>query len=516
MKTKSIRFLAALFTAGLLFSCSEKESFDDAKTTADVEFGFNIGDFLQTRNGNGENIVPGSPGSCPEMQTLISMVNANNLYANITVRGIATPLKLKVRALSDGSLQTDAYPFALNTYYIDAATITDNTDKILFSGVSTGSKYKNYVPDGELMTEKTFIVGPNDKFKKVVRDLWVLCAESQTPQDFGFVKWNVHYVKSHCFPIMVNACDDEHGDHQPTGFVKIEYKVGSKGIDGAGTYQVLHESLPFSEGSGYGSICFKDDYDITDNTTEIHRITIKIPATEEMDAIERVVELSTAELLDYKNHKHANGEAAWNEDLNFMHINFCTCETWKFECCEASYDYPEGLFTPDFESKINGLIPYYAGSNPPIIEGLLDVYPVLGLIHMDPNDNFMFFTHDYFTLADQSGNSIKFDLKVGSGNFISEDQATITGCGNMFSVYFNTLRGTGMYYRSLLSGIKTPEGVRELSFAIMALTPDGSRYQWYYALKDKDGMSEFITPMLEDGLSGNSVIPIPDTEVPFR
>ena len=321
MKKNLSKVCALLLLIGSFSACVQEETIDQPNQTQDVSFSFNIGD----RGTKIEGDIPEYEGidGCKSMEDLQALATAGKLNANITLSTEEDPeddaaftITLPVKNLTGGKLQTLAYALAKGKYYVHAATITSTeTGDInpLFSGVKIGSKYAAYIPDGQLMTEYSFTIGDDQLFKKTPIDLWVLCASKITPEDFGFVKWNINYVRAFCIPFMVNVCKDEDGDVSGKGSVKIEYKE----IDG--TYTVLHQ-FNFDSDGAYGEFCFKDDYG-RENKDELHKITLAVGSI----LSEKVVSLK--DLLEYEK------STAWDKEKKFLHLNFCDCiEPWIFDC----------------------------------------------------------------------------------------------------------------------------------------------------------------------------------------
>lgn len=330
MKTIKINLFAVILGILALTACSENKEITTVpeKEITEVEFQFNIGDLGNFTKTQHEVETP----VCKSIEELRELAKTGDLYASILLKNNSTgaliPSLLRIRPITGDLLQTDAFSLDLGKYTIMEAFIKNKANTIIyFAGVLSDSDYAAYIQP-EFHMEKQYIeLTEEHKYKKTPFPIWVLCAESSTPEDFGFVKWNVNFVKSICFPIMVNYCDDIDDDHQPAGHIQVRYKKQSEPDS---KFVTLHKELPFGPGKP-GSICFKDDYQEL-NENEIHEITIVIYkkySTTQEELFHDTVLLSTAELKKYKQHPD------WVTEFNFMHINFCNCKTWEFDCEKA-------------------------------------------------------------------------------------------------------------------------------------------------------------------------------------
>ncbi|MEG1586550.1 MAG: hypothetical protein RR346_06725 [Bacteroidales bacterium] len=338
--------LACLF--GVFTSCIQDDK-PAPDTLGDVTFRFNIADRIndqKTVNG-GEAIFS---DSCKSLSELTTLAENGKLKAHITLStnpdpNSGTPIlvELPIYSVTGGYFQTSAFPLTLGTYYIHQALITsdvpgDASYNPLFSGVASGSLFENYIPENERMSTKKVVLTDAEQYRKTPIDLWVLCASKISPESFGFIKWNIKYITAFCIPFMVNVCD-ERGDVSGKGSLKIEYKEAD------GTFTVLHNFL-FDSNGNYNNICFKDDYS-RPNDTEMMRITMGV-GQHVYDTI-----ISVANLLRYQE------SPSWDNKLNYMHINFCTCETWIFDC-----DHSEDPEPPTPPSECIDRLRFVEGGSP--------------------------------------------------------------------------------------------------------------------------------------------------------
>lgn len=314
MKKRFSKTWILLSLLGIFPACIQEKIIDQPNQTQDVSFSFNIGDRGTKPIDDDVPEYEGENG-CKEQEELQALATAGKLEANITIskNGIPLdPIKLIIKNLANNHLQTLAYPFAKGVYTIEAVTITSGDDvNPLFSGVKIGSKYEAYIPTNHHMGVAGFTIDESNKFKKIPIDLWVLCASKITPTDFGFIKWNINYIKAHCFAFMVNVCNP--GDNSGTGELLIKYKV-----KGEENFTLLHQ-IAFNSDGKYGEFCFKDDYVVPDSL-ELYQLTLTI------DGKEQTKYIPLDALKEYKS------SPSWDNDKNFMHLNFCTCDTWIFDC----------------------------------------------------------------------------------------------------------------------------------------------------------------------------------------
>lgn len=325
-------YLRCLTGILLLFfvSCANDPVDDDLKTGNDVEvqLTMSFGDFTRAdlKNGQQEN-----PGICASVDELKQLAADGYLVANISIvragHSVADNYNVKIK-FGDNKFITDPIALPLGTNVLTQYTITNNTTQspvVLFSAVKTTSTlYSPFVPSGYLLPYN-IVLTENDKYNKTTIDVYVLCAIHETPESFGFVKWNTHFIKLYCFPFDVNSCPDKGQLKGASGRIAMYHAEKINNTISKGE-KITEFEFPGKDNK-HSEFCFPDDYDIPNNEefyyfelfTDYKDVENPLPVT-------GIANVST--LLDYKKSN------AWDIINNVLNINLCECKNWFFPCQE--------------------------------------------------------------------------------------------------------------------------------------------------------------------------------------
>ena len=349
MKKLFLSLFSLLAVALLTPSCTNEKEVNPADATAEVSFEVNL-----LGNPNEETkAYTNDLGKCATQEELQDLAAAGKLMLHFTI-GTTTH---DVKIIWNGSKFISA-PLLLSagTYSVSAATVTDGSGTLLFSGVANSSPYASYVPE---LLPKTFTIGTEagniPLYQKSILDLYMLCVLNETPEKFGFVKWNIHFSKLYCVPFIINKCANTGEDFVATGTITVKNGTYDEKTFTPATgkespkWAVVNKTDNFPTTNGVGYLCFADNYDI-DNTIEYYQITLNI--TSPTSVAETIVGYaSVAALLQYNN---ATNNNAWNATQNTIHLDFCNCKTWFFPCVKPQ-PVCEGTKTIDISKGITDL-----------------------------------------------------------------------------------------------------------------------------------------------------------------
>lgn len=318
-----IHILCICTLLGVFAACKDDDKINNSDQTQEVSFAFNLGDKgpLFSKNADTDPPVFQLPDTCKSIEELRILAENGDLRAQIKLsKNNSTPIDLDVNlnVLTGGEIVSDATALSTGSYTVESVLIISNlsTDKNpIFAGVKHGSEFSPFIQEGKHMGEITFAIGEDDTYTKKIVELHVLCASRLQAEAFGFKKWDIDFIQVHCFPFLVNICDNEKGDIKGSGSLMIEYKKNKNDH-----YEPL-DTIFFDENSKITELCFKDNYSYNNKTEESHRLTLKLDGN-----YTSTKEISTEELLNFKK------SASWNEQGNYMHLNFCECTTWIFDC----------------------------------------------------------------------------------------------------------------------------------------------------------------------------------------
>ena len=356
MKKLFLSLFSLLAVALLTPSCTNEKEVNPADATAEVSFEVNL-----LGNPNEETkAYTNDLGKCATQEELQDLAAAGKLMLHFTI-GTTTH---DVKIIWNGSKFISA-PLLLSagTYSVSAATVTDGSGTLLFSGVANSSPYASYVPE---LLPKTFTIGTEagniPLYQKSILDLYMLCVLNETPEKFGFVKWNIHFSKLYCVPFIINKCANTGEDFVATGTITVKNGTYDEKTFTPATgkespkWAVVNKTDNFPTTNGVGYLCFADNYDI-DNTIEYYQITLNI--TSPTSVAETIVGYaSVATLLQYNN---AGINNAWNATQNTIHLDFCNCKTWFFPCvkpepvCETCDDVSLVIYKDSEQATINSL-----------------------------------------------------------------------------------------------------------------------------------------------------------------
>lgn len=162
----------------------------------------------------------------------------------------------------------------------------------------------------------------------------------------------------------------------------------------------------------------------------------------------------------------------------------------------------ENVVPDDVRDKMEDYMPIYNGVNPPAIEGVYLVKP-LKLVYdsygigTPPDEDFTgMFMHFYN--QNTTNNTLSYEMMEANELVESSNNVYISGSGNNFTVYFNSVGEAldiTVKQAIVISGTKSDDGIKNLYYGNVVLSlsepsqyllPAGS----YRIFKDGDGISE--------------------------
>lgn len=371
MKKRFYYGALGLLTLGALAACSSEE--DQMKNQEKLSMQYQLSVDINDLNTKADWVVDGEDPAeideCPETSEVDGLITAKRLYANVNVdygygthpEGMDTEMfSLKLEKFGT-KLVMEPMILPLGTHHILSVEIMDNNgttddtsdDKMIFAGVGTGSKYKNFVPAEHLLPMEFTLDEENYKYQKVEDPFTVLCAVNADPEDFGFEKWVTNFVKVYCIPFLVNKCDLTDG--HTVALTRAE--VYKRAKDGKTVAEPIFISdMVADQMTGMNTFCISDDKSIPD-TDEYYYIKIFDAETGNLiDTYEGYI----GDLKDPENHED------YDETYKFIHyyLDECTgCEgapnatTWAGETfndkdiVELTAEGWEGLVAPEKYGK---------------------------------------------------------------------------------------------------------------------------------------------------------------------
>ena len=328
-------------------SCSKNETTDDIASDPNIQFSLKIND-LSTKG------IPMSSeiGGCLEESELAGMID--QLYVKFSIRlENGTELNDIVREMKYVSHEGEKL-FVVNPVALPLGNhqITEfilvkkqgETEKVIYSAVGddpADADFEAFVPK-KYRLPMALNVAEEDKYKKTIFQVVVLCIENMTAEDFGFKLWKLNFTTIHQIPFMVNLClegmhtvakgrlevwiDGDHNLTQDMGKDKVWTQEGSRKL----------QELFFEPGS-YKKIQFADNKHIP-NELEFYRFKMYLfdvdntePAWDVVTSVEELLQFKTAD--------------AWMKEMRIMDINLCDEIDWIFD--------REHLFHPENELKNN-------------------------------------------------------------------------------------------------------------------------------------------------------------------
>ncbi|MGL4292679.1 MAG: hypothetical protein ACRCSQ_03760 [Bacteroidales bacterium] len=335
MKKISLTLMSILMLMLFTPGCSVDKNIDpDAQATLAFELNLTDNFNLQSKSSSED------PAVCASTQELIDLANARKLYLNITIDAKTQTKKI----IWNGSkFISDPVELSAGDHTITEATIVKENSGIVFSAVNTGAEYAPFVPE---TLPKTITIGsaPGNipVYQKTLVNLYLLCVQKETPEKFGFVKWNIHFTKLHCLPFIINACNKTGEHFVASGNISIKngtYRdnifTPATGEEKPNKWAVINTNKRFPTGpSKLPELCFADNYEIA-NDIEYYQITLNI---ERPVPAQYIAYANVSTLLRYKDTSENN---AWDKQNNVLHLNFCDGNTWIFptesslECIEC-------------------------------------------------------------------------------------------------------------------------------------------------------------------------------------
>lgn len=156
----------------------------------------------------------------------------------------------------------------------------------------------------------------------------------------------------------------------------------------------------------------------------------------------------------------------------------------------------------DVQEKIIEHMPLYAGVNPPNVEGVYLIEPMVAVYCEDGQyeaGHKVIETVIRLSNQNTKDNTIDYDDYEGTVQTATGKGAFISGSGNNFTAFFNT---EGLYYGDtytktalVISGTKTDDGIRDLYYAFVMVEKDGPNVDRimeegiFRIFKDEDGLS---------------------------
>lgn len=293
----------------MFYSCSSKDdgpAIEDNTSLVSFEFDAN------TLVSNTKAI---SGSETPDPTTTLCVDGSIPLTVLIKLKGPSGDLvlpELSVKSFN-GILKTDPYELPSGDYTVMSVTVfnTSNPSQVIYSGVLDGAPFAKFVPDGYLMEKQSFKLL---KYTKPTVKLYVLCARNYTATDFGMPKFELNRIEVTCFDIFFNVCDD-----------KQEHFVGAGTI---GVYNEQGTTLLYSDvfnggtlvngeqtAGNIATVCFADNMEIRDNTTEKFKIKVVFNAPFAAYNFEQVI--SVDNLLKFKTWKN------FDTSMNAVHVVLC-------------------------------------------------------------------------------------------------------------------------------------------------------------------------------------------------
>lgn len=319
MKSRILFWLISFLSMGLLFSCSSKEensSKEDNEPTGTIEFKMNVQEMTKAVDG------------CLTDDSLKTLANAGLLKATLTVKKATKTdpedILLNVRYVNGGFV-ADPVELPRGANIVSQFTVHHQNNDLYFSSVSEGARYSQYVTQ---TLPQTITINDNNLYKKTSFDVYVLCTFSENAEDFGYIKWNIHFVRLYCLPFSVNVCNAAGEDVVGTGTLKVEKGDYAGGVF-SNAVELSNITFPPATPGALSDLCFPYD-NLTNPATTYLRITMHINETNQ--TVASVV--SVAELLTYKD------QPEWSTEFNYLHFWFCNCETWFLpnDCDETCSD----------------------------------------------------------------------------------------------------------------------------------------------------------------------------------
>ncbi|MGL4805374.1 MAG: hypothetical protein ACRC26_03405 [Bacteroidales bacterium] len=301
MKKNLFRSMLILLMGTFVFySCSSKDDVpvvDDEKSSVTFEFDANTL-VSQTKAVN----------ETPDPATTLCLDNNVPLSVQIIVEKAGAPTTIGPVNVSNfnGKLKTDPYELPAGTYTVMSVIVynTSNPSQIIYSGVLEGAPFAKFVPDGFLMQKQSFEVL---KYTKPTVNLYVLCARNYTATEFGMPKFELNRIEVTCFDLFFNVCDNYSEHFVGEGTIKVLDKLPDNGG------KVLY-SDEFGNGN-IATICFADNMEIKDNTSEKYQIQAIFKAP--YAAYSFIQQISVADLLNFRTWGN------FDPSMNAVHVVLC-------------------------------------------------------------------------------------------------------------------------------------------------------------------------------------------------
>lgn len=283
--------LCALFLGGFTACNSKDEAVDSAGKQQEVVFLFDAKKVMETKAIEAVT----DPVLCDYA--------GQEMTVDITLTGPAGTVEIVGKSVSLFGSNFKTAPILLpsGNYTVESVIIYSG-ENVFYAGVLPAGAFSAFIPEGYLMGEQSFTV---TNFTKPTVILYVLCARGEKATDFGMPKFQINKVEVNCFDLFFNVCDPEQGG---------EHIVGSGVIE---LWSADGNELIYRDAYGSGNIatiCFADDKNIADNTTEIYKLVVKLnpPVAQTI-----VATISVADLLKFKE------SPSWNDQMNAIHVVYC-------------------------------------------------------------------------------------------------------------------------------------------------------------------------------------------------
>lgn len=179
---KLIKFICVYILLFLVVGCIQKEILNEKPVSKTVKFNINL-DIGGTK---AEDNLIENMGECLSFAEIEQLNNTGNLFVKFQLQplsasnsGISYEFDLPIKnQLINGKLQTATISISAGEYNIKKAALyskeSKSTNQLLYTAITSDSKYAIYVPEGKRLDEFTFII-PEETLQIVSFDLWMIC-----------------------------------------------------------------------------------------------------------------------------------------------------------------------------------------------------------------------------------------------------------------------------------------------------------------------------------------------------
>lgn len=179
---KLIRLISLYTFFVLATGCVQKEVLNEKPANKKVEFNINL-DIGGSKNNDSfiENM-----GDCLSFTEIKQLTNAGDLFVKVQLSPlVASDLEISYefnlpirKQLINGKLQTASISISGGEYSIRKAALyskrSESSNQLLYTALTTDSKYAIYIPEGKRLDEFTFTI-PEGALHIVNFDIWMIC-----------------------------------------------------------------------------------------------------------------------------------------------------------------------------------------------------------------------------------------------------------------------------------------------------------------------------------------------------